>query len=68
MNFKNDLINLVMNDDGSSIFDFVDENGKKWKYTPIRVTISSSGTVMFFDKWTEVKDAPWLWYICYPKW
>lgn len=48
MNFKNDLINLVMNDDGSSIFDFVDENEKKWKYTPIRVTDSSSGTLMFF--------------------
>ena len=56
MNFKNDLINLVMNDDESNIFDFVDENGKRWKYTPIRVTGLSSGTIMLFDKWTEVKD------------
>ena len=55
MKFKNDLIDLTINGFGNSIFDYVDTDGKKYKYTPIIAT-TSYGMKMFFDRWTEVNN------------
>ena len=58
MEFKHDLIDLVIDDSGNSIFDYVSADGKKYKYTPITTVDPTSGMKLFFDNWMEVKDEP----------
>ena len=50
MRFKHDLIDLVIDDSGHSIFDYVSADGKKYKYTPMTVTAidPTSGMKLFF--------------------